>query len=215
MAGDSTRADVCNCSLTAIQRRYTPADYKVIDDGIRVGMQLPAEFVSIVADCKAQIDMPRPASLVAVAEPAASAASANVPSSGTGFEGHDLELEQFKGAEHLAGPYHVTVGPGARFANLAIWVTAVSIAVTNDSLQFDFSKSAPPSSFGRAVFNGYVFRTSPGTPAISTVTVDKGATNMPIDASRLAVTTDSIRVNFQGLDYNTRSAVKFIVAFAP
>jgi triacylglycerol lipase len=139
----------------------------------------------------------------------------------TGFEGGRLRLEIFFPMLNnpIISPYDLTVTPGgARFENLRAHASPgynlvpLSIAVTNNTLQFDFSQTAGYSLFAPAPFDGPVFTTSGGIPPITGVTIDP-STTLGLDSSRISFTANQIFVNTAGLSFNTQTIAKLNVTF--
>jgi hypothetical protein len=87
-------------------------------------------------------------------------------------------------------------------------------SVTDNMIVLQFIDINHNEVFRLGLFNGYDLRTAPGTPSISAVTIDSSVTNMPMDSSRVHVSTDAIQMDLQGLAYSGRSALKPIVAFS-
>lgn len=115
----------------------------------------------------------------------------------------------------------VFVGPAVEYPSLVdsgggpYATIPVAIDLTNTTISFNFSQLGS-GTFATAGFNGYVFSDAGGTlPAITGVSVDTNGTTLAINNSRLSFTADEIRVNVQGLGFNSSTFARIKVKFAP
>jgi len=134
--------------------------------------------------------------------------------SGSGLAGHQLQLVSYSPTtdQYLAGPFTLRAVPGHFDTLPAPTLVPVDINTTNTTLEFAFGKTSGYSQFASAPFNGYVFTTSAGTPAITGISIDP-STTLGLDNSRVSSTSNQIRVNVQGLAFTTRTTAKINLRF--
>jgi hypothetical protein len=180
----------------------------------------PAEALNAPPPAPAATPAPQPVvQTTAALSPVATAnvtavPTAVAPTTGTGFAGRPLQMSVYNPTltTFYQGPFKLDAVPGT-FATLpAPGLVPVDITVTNTAIAIGFTKSAPYSQFALAGFNGYVFTPSAGTPVIGGVSIDP-STTLKLDMTRVSSTGTVVRINVQGLTFNTRTTAKVNVKF--
>jgi PEP-CTERM motif len=109
-------------------------------------------------------------------------------------------------------PLSFTVGAGVETVGNVEGVTSLPVDVTDDTLTIELDTILASPTWNVASFNGIVFTLgSPGTLGIVSAVVDGATTLGGFDNSRLSVTNDQIRIDWNGLAYS--NGVKVVADF--
>jgi hypothetical protein len=90
----------------------------------------------------------------------------------------------------------------------------VEINVHNSSILLDYSDSAPYRESLSGRLNGYLFSDqSDSLPAIKNVSINETVATLKISSEDISFTKDSIKVNVEGLKFNSDTFAKLDIEF--